>query len=267
MKCIRQALIALVICLFCVGETSSKEKQVVVLVHGAFQDAGTWSKVEAGLEAKGCRVIRVNLPGRDGDSVDPQKLTIEDYKQAVLKAISAEKQPVILVGHSFGGITISNVAEARPDKIKALIYLSAYLPKNGESLQSLSQTDQDSKLGKDGNFVVSPDYKYASIKPENAADVFANDALGGDREAIAKSLIREPLAPMANPVKLTAAQFGRVPKYYIETTQDVVVSPALQERMMRGVEIKRVFKIDAGHASYITQPRQVTAAILQAVEK
>jgi len=266
-KCLRHVVLALSLCFFFAGKACTKEKPVVVLVHGAFQDAGTWSKVESGLEAKGCRVIRVNLPGRDGDSADPQKLTTEDYKQAVLKAISAENQPVILVGHSFGGITISNVAEAAPNKIKALIYLSAYLPKDGESLQSLSQTDEDSKLGKDGNFVVSPDYKYASINPENAAEVFANDAQVGDREAIARSLIREPLAPMANPVKLTAAQFGRVPKYYIETTQDVVVSPALQERMMQRVEIKRVFKINAGHASYITQPNQVTAAILQAIEK
>ena len=172
---------------------SNRNHSTIVLVHGAFQNASGWSRVKTKLEADGCKVVTVNLPGRDGDGTDPHKLTTDDYKQAVLRVVSAEATPVILVGHSFGGITISNVAEAAPEKIAALVYLSAFLPKNGESLQSLSQTDADSALGKDGNFVVSPDYSYASIKAEHAAELFGNDAIDGDREAIGKSLIRDPL--------------------------------------------------------------------------
>lgn len=243
--------------------TFAKEKPVIVLVHGAFQDAEkTWAKVADELRTKGYKVVAVNLPGRDGDGADPQKLTTEDYKQAVLRAISSAERPVVLVGHSFGGITISNVAQATPEKIKALVYLSAYLPRNGDSLQALSQTDKDSKLGQDGNFVVSPDYKYASIKAGHGADLFGNDATGATKEAIGESLIQEPLAPMANPVALTADRFGSVSKFYIETTRDVVVSAALQERMIDGAGVKRVFKVDAGHASYITKPHAVAQAIL-----
>lgn len=163
---------------------------------------------------------------------------------------------------SFGGITISKVAETAPEKIRALIYLSAYLPQNGESLQSLSQTDADSKLGQDENFVVSPDYKYAGVKPEHFTDLFGNDAKGVVKNAIGKSLIQEPLAPMANPIKLTADRFGRVLKYCIETTEDLVVSPALQERMIEGAGVKRVFKVAAGQASYLAQPRAVAKDIL-----
>jgi len=241
---------------------SDQTNHTIVLVHGAFQNANGWSRVKTKLEADGCKVIAVNLPGRDGDGTDPHKLTPDDYKQAVLKAVSTEARPVVLVGHSFGGITVSNVAEAAPEKISALVYLSAFLPKNGESLQSLAQTDADSALGRDGNFVVSPDYAYASIKPEHAAELFGNDAIDGDREAIRKSLISDPLAPMAMPVVLTATRFGKVPKYYIETTEDLIVSPALQERMIAGADVKRVFKISAGHASYVTQPGDVARAIL-----
>lgn len=237
-------------------------KTAVVLVHGAFQTATAWSRVKTKLETEGCNVIAVNLPGRNNDGTDPHKLTTEDHKNAVLKAISSEASPILLVGHSFGGITISNVAEAAPDKIAALVYLSAFLPEDGQSLQSLAQTDADSALGKDGNFVMSADYAYASIKAENAAAIFGNDAPPDDREAIGKSLIREPLAPMAIPVKVTAACFGKVPKYYVATTEDQIVSPALQERMIASGEVKRVFKIKAGHASYITQPAEVAKAIL-----
>lgn len=241
---------------------NNRHNHTIVLVHGAFQNASGWARVKTTVEADGYKVVTVNLPGRDGDGADPLKLTTEDYKLAVLKAISAETRPVILGGHSFGGITISNVAEAAPEKILALIYLSAFLPKNGESLQSLAQTDADSALGRDGNFVVSPDYSYASIKSEHAAELFGNDASQGDRELIGKSLIPDPLAPMAMPAVLTAARFGSVPKYYIETTEDLIVSPALQERMIANAGVKRVFKVDAGHASYMTQPADVAHAIL-----
>ena len=134
--------------------------------------------------------------------------------------------------------------------------------KEGESTQALSVTDQDSRFGKDGNFIVSPDYKYASIKAENAAGIFGNNAQDGDRDVIAKSLIPEPLAPMTNPAKLTAERFGRVPKFYIETAKDLVVSPALQERMIQQAGIPLVFKINAGHASYVTRPDDVVSAIL-----
>lgn len=257
------ALKAFVCAFFFTVFTTGAEKPTIVLVHGAFQDAAsTWSKVEPDLKAKGYKVLTVNLPGRDGDPTDPRKLTTEEYKQTVLDAISGQRAPVVLVGHSFGGITISNVAEAAPEKIKALVYLSAYLPKDGDSLQSLSQTDANSNLAKDGNFVVSPDYKYASVKAEHGADLFGNDADGALQEAIGKSLIQEPLAPMANAVKLTSARFGKIPKYYVETMRDVVVSPSLQERMIKGAAVKTVFKVDAGHASYATRPHEVARAIL-----
>lgn len=255
MGCLKRAVLKTLFCLFVLsGAGFAEEKPAIILVRGALQDAqSTWSKVEPELKAMGYKVLAVNLPGRDSDQTDPQKLTTEDYKQAVLKIISAETHPVVLVGHSFGGITISSVAEAAPGKIKSLIYLSAHLRQNGDSLQSLSQTDADSKLGQDGKFVVSPDYKYASVEPEHFADLFGSDAKGVLKDAIGKSLIREPLAPMANPVRLTAGRFGRVPKYYIETTEDLVVSSA---------GVKRVFEVAAGHASYVTQSRAVAKDIL-----
>jgi len=243
------------------------DKPTIVLLHGAFQDGNsTWHKVKPELEKHGYKVIVVNLPGRDGDGADPKSLTTDIYRDTVLKAISGETQPVILVGHSFGGITISNVAEAAPDKIKALVYLSAYLPQNGQSLVTLSQTDRDSYLGKPGNLVLSADYSVASIKGDQKAEIFGNDATGADKDAIAASLIPEPAAAQGMPVKLTDANFGRVPKYYIETTQDRTVSPFLQEQMISHSKLVKVTKIEAGHASYITQPGAVAAAIIEAAK-
>jgi pimeloyl-ACP methyl ester carboxylesterase len=240
-------------------------KSTIVLLHGAFQDGhSTWHKVQPELEAHGHKVVVINLPGRGGDGVDPHTLTSDIYRDTVLKAIREEAAPVVLVGHSFGGITISNVAEAAPDKIQALVYLSAYLPQDGQSLMTLAMMDRDSYLAKPGNLVLTADYSVASIKDDQKAAIFGNDASGAEQEAIVASLIPEPGAPQGMPVKLTAENFGRVPKFYIETLRDNCVSPYLQEMMMSHVELRKVTQIDAGHASYITQPHAVAAAILDA---
>jgi pimeloyl-ACP methyl ester carboxylesterase len=244
---------------------TSSQKPTLVLLHGAFQNGdSTWRKVKPELEAQGHKVIVIDLPGRNGDGVDLKTLTAETYRDTVLTAISSETAPVVLVGHSFGGITISNVAEAAPDKIKALVYLSAYLPQDGQSLMTLANTDRDSYLAIPGNLVLSADYSVASIKDDQKAAIFANDAIEEDRDEIVQSLIPEAGAPQGMPVKLTSANFGRVPKFYIETTQDHCVSPYLQEQMISQTDLVQVTKIDAGHASYITQPHQVAAAILEA---
>lgn len=108
---------------------------------------------------------------------------------------------------------------------------------------------------------MSPDCHHASITPEHGADLFGSDAKRPVREAIGKSLIQEPLAPMANAVALTTDKFGTVAKFCMETTREVIVSLALQERMIEGAGVKRVFKINAGQASYITQPHAVAQAI------
>jgi pimeloyl-ACP methyl ester carboxylesterase len=242
-------------------------KPTIVLLHGAFQNGyATWHKVMPELDLKGYKVIIVTLPGRDDDGKDPKTLSTEIYRDAVLKKITGETDPVVLVGHSFGGITISNVAEAAPDKIKALVYLSAYLPRDGEALMTLAQTDRDSYLGKPGNLILSPDYALASIQDDQKANIFANDAMATERTEIVASLIPEPAGPQGIPVKLTEANFGRVPKFYVETTQDHCVSPYLQEQMIAHTQLVKVTKIEAGHASYITQPKAVAAAILEAAE-
>ena len=251
-----------------VPTTAAVNKPTMVLLHGAFQDGqSTWKKVRPELESRGYKVVVVNLPGRDGDRADPKSLTTAVDRDTVLPAIGAEALPVVLVGHSFGGITISNVAEAAPHRIKALVYLSACLPKDGESLMTLAQTDRDSYLGKPGNLVLTPDYSVASIKEDQKAEIFANDAVGADRNAIVASLIPEPAAAQGMPVKLTAANFGRVPKSYIETTLDHCVSPSLQEQMMWHTKLVKVTKLDAGHASYITRPKAVAAAIEEAAKR
>lgn len=110
----------------------------IVLVHGAWEDASIWSDVTAELEGMGHVVHTVNLPGRAGDTTPTSQITLDSHRDAVLSVVQQSEEPVVLVGHSFGGMTISAVAEAAPEKVERLIYLAAYLPQNGQSLQDLA---------------------------------------------------------------------------------------------------------------------------------
>ncbi len=98
-----------------------------IIVHGAFQDAKAWTAVADELRKSGEEVIGVDLPGRNGEGLDPHTLTLDSYRDAVLSAIG-DRTGVVLVGHSFGGFTISAVAEAAPEKVTRLIYVAAYVP-------------------------------------------------------------------------------------------------------------------------------------------
>lgn len=234
----------------------------IVLVHGAFQTAAAWDDVKPLLAAKGRKVIAVNLPGRNSDTTPVKEITLDAYRQAVQSAIKDEAEPVILVGHSAGGLTISAVAESAPKKVKALVYLAAYLPRSGDSVASLAQTDGESTFAVKGNFVVSADQTYASVNDAVKAETFANDAGGATRNAIVSSLIREPLAPLATPVTL-GENFRSVPKYYIKTTLDHCVGPALQSKMAGGGQLTKLYEIKAGHAPYKTKPAEVAALIAE----
>lgn len=245
---------------FCLLYNVAVPAETFVLVHGAFQDASCWDKLIPLIKKAGHQAIAVNLPGRRGNDADAEKLTIDSYAEAVIKVIREQSQPVALVGHSAGGITISAVAEAVPDRIKRLIYVSAYLPVSGQSLQTLSSSDTDSLLAK-GAFTVV-DGKYAEVKADSRAMAFGNDAEPALQKKIAASLIREPLPPLAQQVTLTAEKFGAVRKLYVLTRNDNTVSPNLQRRMLKATPVDQVFELDSGHAPYMTAPKQLAAAIL-----
>jgi pimeloyl-ACP methyl ester carboxylesterase len=234
----------------------------IVIVHGAFQTAPAWSQVEKLLEANGHNVDVVDLPGRDATG-DLKAANLSAYRDAVRAVIDSKAEPVYLVGHSFGGITISNVAESAPAKIKKLIYLAAYLPKSGESLQSLSAQDKNNKFTQT-NFVVAKDYSYADVLEADRGLIFANDGSPDIQAMVTKGMVKEPLAPMAEPVTLTAA-FDGVAKAYIRTTKDNAVSTPLQDMMIERAGVTQVISLETGHAPFITAPEATADAIISAM--
>jgi pimeloyl-ACP methyl ester carboxylesterase len=242
--------------------------ETFVLVHGAFQDAGAWSGVVEALKAAGHRAIAVDLPGRADDGRAPAEVGFEDHVAAVLAALAdAGGAPVVLVGHSFGGMVVSAVAEAAPDRVATLVYLAAYLPavgtEPGESMQDLAFSDRHGGWQAD-SFVVAPERGSASVNPRDRAALFADDAEAPVAAAIAASMIDEPLAPLGAPVALTEGRFGTVRKAYVVTLRDRAVSTDLQLTMLgRGVVAEAV-PLDTGHAPHQVAPQATAAALIRA---
>ncbi|WP_167766991.1 alpha/beta fold hydrolase [Jannaschia formosa] len=239
-----------------------------ILVHGAFQTAEAWALTSDALTAAGHTAIAVDLPGRPGDGHDPAKVTMDDHVAAVRAAIEgAGVSPVVLVGHSFGGMTISAVAESAPERIATLVYVAAYLPavgaSPGDSMQDLALSDHHGGW-KEDSFVIASDYATASVNPRDRAALFANDAPADLAEAIASAMVDEPLTPIATPVALTADRFGSVRAAYIVTLRDRAVSTDLQLTMLGRGRVAEAVPLDTGHVPHLVAPEALAAALIRA---
>jgi pimeloyl-ACP methyl ester carboxylesterase len=246
------------------GSATAAPKPDIVLVHGAWEEANIWQAVTPLLEKDGYRVITAALPGRPSSPLSPDKVSLDLYRDTILNAIGNPARPVVLVGHSFGGITVSAVAEAAPEKIRTRVFVAGYLPRDGQSLLDLGNSDKDSKIG--SHLEIMKDQGIIAVENSARADLFCLDCNAQLRAAIPNLIVDEPLGPLATPVHLTANRFGTVDKVYIHTAKDQVVSPSLQAIMVAATPVRREFALDTGHTPFLTDPRGLSLDIEMAAK-
>jgi pimeloyl-ACP methyl ester carboxylesterase len=237
-------------------------KQTFVLVHGAFAGAYAWDLIVPALESAGHQVITFDLPGHGADLTPPQNVTFDAYVDTVAQHIDNQSEKVILVGHSMGGVVITAVAEKMPEKIAKLVYLSAYLPKNGQNLQELAESDAESLIGR--NLQFTPDYSGGYLPEAITEQVFAGDCSDDIKHLVVEQSKGrlEPLAAFQAKTVITDANFGSVDKYYIETLKDQGVGTSLQKQMVAdNGTVKQVFSIDSGHSPYFAKPAELVAIL------
>ena len=233
-------------------EKDKKRYPTYVLVHGAWADESAWGFVRNEL-AKQANVVVVNLPAHGIDLTPASTTKLNDYVKTVTDAINKAPGKVTLVGHSMAGVVISQVAENMPQKIEKLVYVSAYLPRNGEDLLSLSKQDAQSKVG--GALEFSADYSSAKIKKEVIVPAVCADCPPFMQDVLVKYHKEEPAGPLSEKVVLTPAKFGSVPKYYIHTTQDMAVGYELQKQMVKANGgIKKTFEMETSHLPFVVNP-------------
>lgn len=234
-------------------DEDKKRYPTYVLVHGAWADESAWGFIRHEL-AKKANVVVANMPGHGIDLTPANKVSLGDYVKHVSKLVTAQPGKVILVAHSFGGIVASQVAENLSQKIDKIIYVSAYLPRNGDDLLSLSKSDKQSQAG--ANLEFTSDYSAATIKKDAVAAVVCADCPDYMKEVLVKYHKAEPAKPLGEKVKLTA-KFAAIPKYYIHTTQDAAVGYDLQKTMVKNNgTVKQTFTMNTSHLPFVVQPEE-----------
>ena len=232
-----------------------------VLIHGAQHGGWCWRKVVRLLEAKGHFVVAPDLPGHGDDQTPPGTVTLESYAERICAVVSNQREPVILVAHSAGGVAITQAAEKCPNGIRTLVYVSAFLPRNGESAASLTQQDPESMLS--GNIV--PDVEGAvCLRREVAHEALYGSCSAEDRAYATERLTPQPAAPLGAPVLTSAEGWGRIPRYYVECTRDRTITPKLQREMQKNSPCRRTYSIDTDHSPFYSAP-ETLAEILASV--
>ena len=236
---------------------ATREPADVVLVHGAWMGAWCWDGVRAELERKGLRVHAVELPGHGDRRNDDVPQTLDVYAETVVEAMRQHEHPVALVGHSFGGVVISRAAELAPERVRSLTYLSAFLLPAGSSFLSATE-------GVSGSAVLDnleADADGVRVRAEALHDAVAHDVPRADFEAGASLLVPEPRGPLASPLEITRAHFGRVPRHYIECTEDRAVPLSLQRGMHGAWIMDGIHGLSCSHAAMLSRPVELASTL------
>jgi pimeloyl-ACP methyl ester carboxylesterase len=232
-----------------------------LLLHGAWHGAWAWEDVNVRLREAGNKVIAVDLPSHGDDETPVQEVTFDKYVTRVKEELDKLDEKVILVGHSLAGVIISQIAEERPDKIEALVYLAAFILEEDQTLVDFMQQDKESQLL--ANLKYSEDQSYAYVEEETLKSVVYND---GSAEQIAKAAPRlkvQSTQPFFAKVSLSDENFGRQKKYFIECTEDKILSLEAQRYIQSQFNCQRLDILKSGHVPQITKPEKVTEALLR----
>ncbi len=232
-----------------------------VLVHGAWHGAWCWEKVTPLLAASGHHAHTLDLPGLGNDPTPISEVTLDSYVNAVKDVILSVDEPVILVGHSMGGLIITQTAEHVPERVRALGYLAAFSPKNGESLFDYAMADTESHVTRFN--VVNEEEGYFTIPEDRLPACFYDLCSEEDtRNAIAR-LRPQPLAPLVQPVSLSEDNYGRVRRCYIECTRDQALTWPMQQKMLHNARLDALLTLETDHSPFYSCPEQLVECLVR----
>lgn len=274
-----------------------------ILIHGSWHSSGHWQRLVPLLSAAGHAVIAPDLPGHGLSARFPESfferpidltrfsaepspvagVTLDQYVDAIAQSLrfAAEAQwgPVILVGHSMGGVALTAVAERFSNSIRHIVYLAAFMPNHGATALTYLGAPEaaggafgplllgdPAKTGCARIDVRSADPKYV------AALQFAlyNDVDTATFQAAANLLTPDdPIGHFATPAVRTLDNWGGVPRSYIRTKRDNALPLALQDRFLRETaqfapsNPTRVYDLESGHSPFISQPEALAHILLE----
>jgi pimeloyl-ACP methyl ester carboxylesterase len=235
----------------------------IVLVHGAFGGAWSWEPVIPGLEEAGHTVQAIDLPGSGEDQTPVADVTLDAYAERVCEAL-ASGPPAVLVGHSMGGVVVTQAAAHTPEQVETLVYVAAFAPADGQSLLDLTSLPEGAGDQVQANIVVDGDPPVATM-PEAAARVVIYGCSSDHAAAQAVARRRpQPVVPFTQPVQVpddTRSEFERLPRAYVRCLQDLAIPPALQQRMSAAAGCDPVIELDTDHTPMLSRTNELVGIL------
>lgn len=228
-----------------IANTNATNTRNIILVHGAWADGSSWSKVIPILENAGYRVIAVQLPLH----------SLADDVATVKRAIELVGGPTILVGHSYGGFVITNAAYNNPN-VTGLAYIAAFVPDEGESLSNFvdpTRLPQGILVFDSGGFVY--------VNPEMFPQAFAQDV--NSTEAKIMATVQKPINESVLGEKSGPPAWKQLPTWYQVSDSDHMIPPDA-ERMFAERMNATTISINSSHASLVSHPDEIAQFILNA---
>lgn len=221
----------------------------IVLVHGAFADGSSWSKIIPGLQASGLNVIAVQNP----------LVSLEEDVAATQRAIALMEGPVLLVGHSYGGMVIT---EAGNDpKVAGLVYVCALIPNDGQSVIDVTQAFPPAP----GSAEFKQDASgFLSLSPKGIHEYFAQDLPAKERGIMVST--QTPWAAKATTTKISTAAWKNRPSWCIIGTEDQMVPLALARAEANMIKAKTT-ELKSSHIPMVSMPDKVAKIIIEAARE
>ncbi len=222
-------------------------KPTIVLVHGFWGGAAHWSKVIIELSRKGYDKLRaVELP----------LTSLAEDAERTRKMVAQQQDPVLLVGHSYGGAVITEAGDL--PNVVGLVYVAAFAPDAGESPGSLSQANPPAAIAN-----LAPDSDgYLWIKPDKFHESFCQD-LSSDEALVMTVTQKAPLASTFGD-KITAPAWKKKPCWYQVSSEDRMINPENQKHMAGRMNPRKIITLVASHASLASHANDIVALIEEA---
>lgn len=236
-----------------------------LMIHGAWHGGWCFEPLRVGIQAAGHVLIAPDLPGIGGDDAALGAVTLDGWAEFVASVARAQAEPVILCGHSRGGIVISQAAERAPEAIAALVYISAFLVPSGQSLNDMVAEVPRIVEFERGLSVVA-DGAALALTAEGAAAAFYHLSPDAARASACARITPEPLAPLGTSLALSDARFGTILRHYIECSEDRAIPLSQQRAMQAGLPVTSVATLRSDHSPFFSCPDSLLKELLRIAE-
>lgn len=235
------------------------------MIHGAWHGGWCFDRLRGSIEAAGHAMIAPDLPGMGGNARALAAATLDAWADFTVAQAQALTGPVILCGHSRGGIVISQAAERDPSAFAALVYIAAMLAPDGRSFRDVLGERGEAELA--AGLTPMANGLGVSLSAASAMPAFYNACTPGDQRACADRLVAEPARPLNTQVQITQARFGTVPRHYVECTQDRMLPLDLQREMLAQLPCQSVATLESDHSPFICVPEVLAAALIDIAKR